>query len=297
MALGLLFLSIGVFLIGSKDFRFRSTYILNTEFQNVGGLNNGAEVRVGGIHEGTVQQIRLPSQPNGKVTVVMKMDTNTKNILKRDSVASIKTEGLLGDKYVEVSFGSTKSPDIQNGDVIAGEVPKDIGEEARAVTDETKSAVEAFHSNMEALQQNFLLRGFFEKRGYNDPGELSEAAISHMPHEPPSRSFEYDATDLFDKPDNAKLKNKKHLDEIGKYLQENKFSLAIVAASTAVGDSQKDRVLTKARAKVVRDYLIQNYKLDDTRIKTIGLGKRNDMNELGKVSIFIYPEKREQNKE
>ena len=283
-------------MIGSESFRFRSTYSLDTEFQNVAGLNNGAEVRVGGIHEGTVDQIRLPTETKGKVTVIMKMDTDTKSLIKKDSVASIKTEGLLGDKYVEVGFGSANSPEVQNGDVIAGEVPKDMSEQARAVTNEAQAAVEAFHSDMRALQQNFLLRGFFEKRGYNDPSELTKDAISRMPPESPSRSFEYDTTDLFDKPDNAKLKNKKRLDEAGKYLEKDKFNLAIVAASAARGDSQKDRVLTKARAKVVRDYLVQNYRLDDTRIKTIGLGKQNDANEFGKVSIFAYSEKETQSK-
>jgi len=181
--------------------------------------------------------------------------------------------------------------------VIAGEVPKDMSEQARAVTNEAQTAIEAFQSDMKALQQNFLLRGFFEKRGYNDPSELTKDAISRMPQKPPSRSFEYDAKDLFDKPDNARLKNKKRLDEAGKYLEENKFNLMIVAASTARGDSQKDRVLTKARAKVVRDYLVQNYKVDDMRIKTIGLGKQNDENEFGKVSILVYSEREAQDKE
>ena len=66
-------------------------------FQNVAGLDNGAGVRVGGIHLGTVKYISLPSGPNGKLTVVMDMADSTKNIVRQDSVATIKTEGLLGD--------------------------------------------------------------------------------------------------------------------------------------------------------------------------------------------------------
>ena len=70
IVMALVFLCIGVFLIGNKDFLFSSTYRLKAEFQNVAGLNTGAPVRIGGIHEGTVKEIVLPSQPDGKVTVV-----------------------------------------------------------------------------------------------------------------------------------------------------------------------------------------------------------------------------------
>ena len=86
----------------------------------------------------------------------------------------------------------------------------------------------------------------------------------------------YDAKDIFDKSDNAKLKNEKALDEAGKFLEQNKFRLAVVAASDEIGDTDKDRVLTQARAKVVRDYLVQNFKFDDTRVKIIGLGKSSE---------------------
>lgn len=288
VVLALLCFSVGVFLIGKKDFRFKATYTLNTQFRNVQGLNNGAEVRVGGIHEGTIKEIQLPADPNGKLTIVMDLDSDTNSLIKKDSVATIKTEGLLGDKYIEIAFGSVKSPEVADNDTIAGEVPKDLTEEANAVTDQAKTAVAAFQSNMEALQQSFLLRGFFEKRGYSDSSELTRDAVSRMPKEQASKNFEYDAKDIFDKPDNAKLKNSKRLDEAGKYLQENKFKLAIVASSTALGDSKEGRTLTRARAKVVRDYLVQHFKLDDSHLKTIGMGKRDEADGSGHVSVLVY---------
>ena len=291
IVLGLLFLSIGIFLIGNKDFLFSSTYALKADFQNVGGLNNGADVRVGGIHEGTVKEIDLPSQSDGKVTVVMNLRSATRNIIKKDSHASIKTEGLLGDKYIEISFGSAKSDAVQNGDTIASETTKDMSEQARALTDEAQAGVAAFRDNMEALQHNILLRGFFEKRGYNDTAELTQHAISRLPAGARTKDFDYDAKEIFDKPDGAKLKNKKPLDEAGKYLEQNTFGLAVVASCESKGDTDKVRVLTEARAKVVRDYLAQNFKLEDTRLKTIGLGKTKDASDSSKLVILIYPAK------
>jgi outer membrane protein OmpA-like peptidoglycan-associated protein len=291
IVLGALFLSIGIFLIGNKDFLFSSTYGLKAEFQNVGDLNNGADVRVGGIHEGTVKEIDLPSQSDGKVTVVMNLRSATRNIIKKDFHASIKTEGLLGDKYIEISFGSTKADAVQNGDTIASETPKDISEQARALTDEAQAGVAAFHDNMEALQHNFLLCGFFEKRGYNDANELTQHAISRLPARALTKEFDYETREIFDRPDGAKLKNKKPLDEAGKYLEENTFGLAVVASSESKGDTDKARVLTEARAKVVRDYLAQNFKLDDSHLKTIGLGKTKDPDDSSKLVILIYPPK------
>jgi len=283
-----LILAAGVFLIGEKRFLFRHTYRLEAEFQNVAGLDNGAGVRVGGIHLGTVKYISLPSGPNGKLTVVMDMADSTKNIVRQDSVATIKTEGLLGDKYVEVSFGSEKAGAIESGDTIKGETPVDFSDAALAVMNQSKTAVASFAEDADALKQNFLLRGFFKQRGYEDPTELKKNRISQLPSQPSSKRFAYDAKDIFDKSDNAKLKNEKSFDEAGKFLEQNKFRLAVVAASVGVGDTDKDRVLTQARAKVVRDYLVQHFKFDDTRVKIIGLGKSPKPDETNKVEILIY---------
>jgi len=330
----LLILSAGVFIIGDKELLFRSTYNVKTEFQNVVGLDKGADVRVGGIHKGTVKRIDLPRQPDGKVTVLMSLDSTTRNIVKKDSLASIKSEGLLGDKYIEVSFGSDNAEKLKNWDYIESEPPlefsnlmkktdqildsakdtmqnvegisskinrgegtvgalvndKKIYEQASAATAQAKAGATAFDENMEALKHNFLLRGFFKKRGYEDEAELKKHEIARLPKEPAIKKFEYDAKQIFDKPDTAKLKSQKVLNEVGKFLEENKYGLAIVTAYTSMkGDSEKDRVLTEARSMVVRDYLTQNFKLDDTRIKTLGLGKASEASDNGKVEILIYP--------
>ena len=102
VVMALVFLSIGVFLIGNKDFLFSSTYRLKAEFQNVTGLNNGAAVRIGGIHQGTVKEIDLPSQPDGKVTVVMwtgeariTRGAGETTELVQTEAASYKLDGLI----------------------------------------------------------------------------------------------------------------------------------------------------------------------------------------------------------
>jgi hypothetical protein len=58
------------------------------------------------------------------------------------------------------------------------------------------------------------------------------------------------------------------------------------------GDTQKDLVLTEARAMVVREYLVENFAFDDSQLKTLGMGKQKDSNSdvgWGTVQIFVYP--------
>src|SRR3954468_19151974 len=92
-------LAAGVFVIGSKEYLFASTYQLKAQFDNVAGLAEGADVQVGGVHSGTVTGIVLPTKPGDKVTVTMALATSTHKIVKQDSMASIQTEGLLGNQF------------------------------------------------------------------------------------------------------------------------------------------------------------------------------------------------------
>src|SRR5260370_16619180 len=113
IVVALVIFAAGVFWIGEQHFLFSSTYRLRAEFPNVAGLNGGAEVRVGGIHEGTVRQIQLPVRPNDKVHVVMELADGTRSVIKNDSVATIRSEGLVGDKNITISFVSKQPPKVK----------------------------------------------------------------------------------------------------------------------------------------------------------------------------------------
>src|SRR5215831_13426578 len=116
----------GIFLIGEKEFLFSHTYRLNATFETVAGLVDGAEVRVGGIHKGTVRRIDLPQRPDEKIVVEMDVVKETRDVIKKDSKASIQAEGLIGDKYVEVSFGSPQAAQVRDGDTIESEPTLDV---------------------------------------------------------------------------------------------------------------------------------------------------------------------------
>jgi phospholipid/cholesterol/gamma-HCH transport system substrate-binding protein len=330
----LLIFAAGIFWIGHQRFLFSSTYRLNADFENVAGLNNGAEVRVAGIHEGTVKRIDIPTHPNEKVRVVMDLQKGTREVIKKDSVAAIRLEGLVGDKYVEISFGSEQASKIRDDDVIQSEPPlqmSDLIKKAdgilnsaqgamdsvndtannlrsisgkinqgrgtmgalindREVYQHASAAANALQEDSEALKHNFLLRGFFNKRGYEDANELKKHEVSQLPPEAPVRQFAYDGNKIFDKPDTAKFKKTKDLNDAGTYLENNPFGVVVVAARGDMkGDSEKNQVLAEARAMVVRDYLVENFKLDDLRVKTIAFAKSPEVGANGRVEILIYP--------
>ncbi|MGD0297407.1 MAG: hypothetical protein ABSE86_09835, partial [Bryobacteraceae bacterium] len=153
---------------------------------------------------------------------------------------------------------------------------------------EASAGAAAFQDDMEAMKYNFLLRGFFKKRGYEDSNELAKHAVARLPAEQYSKSFSFDTSQPFDKLDSSKLKNKKALAEAGRFLEENKFGMVVVAARGGMtGDTGKVRELTDAQTLVVREYLVDNFRLDDTRIKTIGLGKAQDENQGDKVEVLV----------
>lgn len=327
-------LAIGAFLIGDRQFLFSRTYKLVTTFNTVAGLVEGAEVRVGGLHKGIVKEIDLPQNPDGDVTVVMSLERSTANVLRADSVASIQTEGLLGAKYVAISFGSDDAPAVSNGDGIRGEPPldtpdlmktagsvltnveagsaslKDIAAKINAgqgtlgalVNDKrmytqidqtaaaAKTGATAFQENMEALKHNFLLRGFFNDRGYQDAARIGQDEIPTLPSGTPVKTFQYDVTKIFQDAEHAKLKGEKQLKEAGQYLQANPFgTVVVVAASGMKGDAEDVKMLTQARAMVVRDYLVKNFQMDDRRVKTMGRGKTQGLgSEAGTVEILVY---------
>ena len=330
----LLILAAGVFWVGSKRFLFTSTYTLYADFDNVAGLSDGAEVHVGGFTQGIVKHIDLPHRPDQKMRVIMNLKGPTRDVIKKDSVAAIRSEGMIGDKFIEISFGSNSAPKVTDGDTIRGEAAvqiSDLVKKADGLLDSAKDTMDsvqdtaenlnsitakinrgsgtigalinnqstyrnvnqaatALQEDAEALKHNFLLRGFFKKRGYQDSAELTKHAISQLPAQQYTNRFVFDAGKIFDKPDSAKLENEKALNKAGDFLEHHSFGLAVVSAYTDMkGDSDKDRVLSEARAMVVREYLVENFKFDDSRLKTIGLGKSPDVQQGGRVEILVYP--------
>src|SRR6202049_3010637 len=134
----------GIFIIGGKQYLFTPTCRLSAQFGSVVGLDSGAEVRVGGVRSGSVRSVDLPSKPTDKITVRMDLDRSTHNIIKQDSIATIETEGLLGNEYVAISFGSAKGAEVADDGTISSEPPLEMSaliKKADLILDSSQAAL------------------------------------------------------------------------------------------------------------------------------------------------------------
>jgi phospholipid/cholesterol/gamma-HCH transport system substrate-binding protein len=134
----------GIFIIGGKQYLFSSTYRLNAQFGSVVGLDSGAEVRIGGVHSGSVRSVSLPNKPTDNVTVRMDLERSTQDIVKQDSLATIETEGLLGNEYVAISFGSANGANVVDGSTIGSEPPIEMSaliKKTNRILDSTQQAL------------------------------------------------------------------------------------------------------------------------------------------------------------
>ena len=158
---------------------------------------------------------------------------------------------------------------------------------------QAQAGVTDFRENMEALKHNFLLSGYFKKRGYEDSADLMEDEIEALPISAPAKTFTYSTKLLFEGRDTAKLQNRKALNEGGEYLANSLFGFAVVVVSAGPeGDSSKELELTEARAMVIRNYLVEHFGFDDNKVKTLGLGKQAGITSeagAGTIQLQVFP--------
>jgi phospholipid/cholesterol/gamma-HCH transport system substrate-binding protein len=88
--------------LGKLEVIGNTGYNVQAEFSNIGGLKTGATVEIAGVEVGRVTDITLKDY---QALVVMRMKSNVK--ISDDSIASIKTKGLIGEKYVSLSPGGS----------------------------------------------------------------------------------------------------------------------------------------------------------------------------------------------
>jgi phospholipid/cholesterol/gamma-HCH transport system substrate-binding protein len=129
ITIALLLLFFTVFFAGSIDKIFSPTVQIRASISDVRGLRQGAPVWISGVEVGSVTDIALT--PGSGTIVTMSLRRNALKFVRSDSVASVLTLGLLGDKYIELSSGSQQSPVVHPGEMIEGATPiemKDIME-------------------------------------------------------------------------------------------------------------------------------------------------------------------------
>ena len=206
IAIGI-FSTIVFFLSGEQSY-FEKSYTLKTSFKNTAGLIKGAAVRLSGVRIGAVTNLGFAQDPVGDKVINVTMLVNKEGMsrLNPDSKATIKTEGLLGDKFIEILPGEetplANPPDIitiqsqtpiefasiigQSGDLLTNiisisesldKIVKGIGEgknldNINQTIASVKASSEALQRNMEAIEKgngilNTMIYGPKDKSGQN----------------------------------------------------------------------------------------------------------------------------------
>jgi len=109
LAFGYLSLQMGEFSI----FDLEKNYSLVAEFDNVSGLKVGAVVEVAGVNIGKVSAIGLGEEGLAKVTMLINQDVK----ITTDAIASIRTQGLIGDKYIKLIQGADEEMLAEGGEI------------------------------------------------------------------------------------------------------------------------------------------------------------------------------------
>jgi len=114
---GVLFLIFSLYMIGRNRNLFSSSFNISANFRNINGLMLGNNVRFSGIDVGTVQGIEITNDTLIKVTMVI--DNKVRKFIKRNAIASVGTDGLMGNKLININSASESAPSVAAGDVLA----------------------------------------------------------------------------------------------------------------------------------------------------------------------------------
>lgn len=120
---GTLLLVLGLYLLGSKRGLFKSTITVSAEFRQVGGLRPGNNVRYAGINVGTVDRLTIVNDSTVRVEMALREDQAAH--IRVNAIASIGSDGLMGNKLVNIEPGDGASEPIGEGGMLATSLPLD----------------------------------------------------------------------------------------------------------------------------------------------------------------------------
>jgi phospholipid/cholesterol/gamma-HCH transport system substrate-binding protein len=144
--IGSLFFIIAIYFIGNKKDMFNETIQISAVFKNVNGLQHGNNVRFSGINVGTVKKIIIVNDSLIKVDMLIEEDIASH--IKKDAMASIGSDGLVGNMIVNIIPGKKSNEMVKDGDVILSE--------NKASTDEILKTINSTSENAKLITDNLV---------------------------------------------------------------------------------------------------------------------------------------------
>ncbi|TRZ40985.1 MlaD family protein [Robertkochia solimangrovi] len=146
VVLGTIFLVVAAYLIGSQQNLFSKSFSISARFNNVNGLQPGNNVRFSGIDVGTVKSLIIEN--DSTIAVVMMINLDVKEHIKRDAIATIGSDGLVGNMVVNILPGKDSLVPVSDGDFIQSY--------SRIGTDDMLNTLNMTNENAALLTSNLL---------------------------------------------------------------------------------------------------------------------------------------------
>ncbi|MBK6546822.1 MAG: MCE family protein [Saprospiraceae bacterium] len=134
---------VAIFLIGRQKNLFDPVFKITTNFYNVSGLLVGNNIRFSGVNVGTVGNIDILNDSTVKVDMLIKKDV--RRFIKEDSEVAIGSEGLIGDRLLIITQGSTEASEVLEGQHLLSKEPVE--------TDAIMSSLKITAENAEVISQ------------------------------------------------------------------------------------------------------------------------------------------------
>lgn len=144
--IAMLIFTTGVYMIGQKQSLFSETFTLRAQFSNVNGLMPGNNVRFSGINVGSVKTVTLLS--DSLIEITMRIRENVRQYIKQNALVSIGTDGLMGNKIVNISPGIGSSEPVYDNFLLQSY--------SRIKTDDILNTLNVTNDNAAMLTHNLL---------------------------------------------------------------------------------------------------------------------------------------------
>jgi phospholipid/cholesterol/gamma-HCH transport system substrate-binding protein len=144
VSLGIVLFIFGIFQIGMRKEMFKKTFLISANFRNTTGLKSGSNVRFNGVKVGIVKAVSLTN--DSTVRVDMQIEESKHAFIFKNAVAAISSDGLMGDKLINLTSGKGNSVRAENNDIITGRDP--------LVTDEVMQTLNATNENVKVISDN-----------------------------------------------------------------------------------------------------------------------------------------------
>jgi phospholipid/cholesterol/gamma-HCH transport system substrate-binding protein len=162
LALAVVILIAGVFVLGGQQNRFVQTVSVKAVFDDVAGLKPGNNVWFSGVKIGTVKEINFFGK--SQVVITRQIEEKAQPFIRKDATARISSESMIGNKIIVIFGGSQNAPVVKDGDLLASENPLD--------TDDLMETLQQNNKNLVDITQDFKVMSARLVKGQGTMGAI-----------------------------------------------------------------------------------------------------------------------------